>query len=626
LDLYTKIRYAEETMTLSALDVDYLGSRFTDSGGFLDLGIGRFELETRMHLDSLGSTSNLNMMIEGKFDPRQLRDSLWNDFEAVALMTDIDVNGEQSPDWSLTMGGSQGILRFAGGPQDSIHGLISREMRFDIALSSPLPVKGAVAGRIKDNEVEATFPQVEIDFPLLTLLLGDEVFNFLEGTARGELTLSGLITDPDFYGRLDAKGVRVSFYMAPDTTEKFDTQLLFTEKELYFGVVDTRAGLTQISSEGIIIFSHWAPSSYDLSFWSNDPVGLHLIHDFNSVYADGYARGRVRVRGDWYNTWVDGKLQINYCKITLGEESSYEPEAEVEDFSTAVDMELEAGKAVEFLWPSLTFPVLRTNATRGSKLFIAFDSGSADMSIRGNAALRGGEVFYFDRSFYFKEGTIRFNETQDTFDPIVSFRAEIRERDENDEDVKIILIVENERLSEFSPRFMSEPSKSDIEIIALLGGPIQDQLEESGFGYSALLLSSDIVSQFGILRPFEQSVRYALGLDLFSIRTQVLQNVVFDRLLGIEEPAIVNQPGAVGSYFDNTTIAVGKYIGNDLFLEMLVRFYGGGELGLQTDLLISLEWPTPFFNLVWSISPSLEGLEEVLLNKNTLTFSWLYSY
>jgi hypothetical protein len=248
------------------------------------------------------------------------------------------------------------------------------------------------------------------------------------------------------------------------------------------------------------------------------------------------------------------------------------------------------------------------------------------MSIVGDVALRGGEVFYFDRSFYFKEGEIRFNETFDTFDPRVSMRAEIRERDENDEEIKIFLIVEDERLSKFSPRFVSEPSRSDVEIIALLGGPIQDQLEESGFGYSALLLSSDIVSQFGILRPFEQSVRATLGLDLFSVRTQVIQNVIFDRLLGVEEASAVQQPGSPVNYFDNTTIALGKYIGNDLFLEMLIRFYGGGETGLLTDFLVSLEWPTPLFNLVWTISPSLEGLEDILLNNNTLTFSWRYSY
>jgi hypothetical protein len=181
-------------------------------------------------------------------------------------------------------------------------------------------------------------------------------------------------------------------------------------------------------------------------------------------------------------------------------------------------------------------------------------------------------------------------------------------------------------MSEFSPRFLSEPGKSDIEIIALLGGPIQKQFAESGFGYSALLLSSDFVSQFGIVRPFEQSVRDVLGLDQFSIRTRVIQNVVLDRVLGIENASAEFESGSPGSYFNNTTIAFGKYIGNDLFLEALVRFYVGAELGLQTDILISIEWPTPFFNLEWTVSPSLEGLEDILLRNNTLTFSWLFSY
>ena len=59
---------------------------------------------------------------------------------------------------------------------------------------------------------------------------------------------------------------------------------------------------------------------------------------------------------------------------------------------------------------------------------------------------------------------------------------------------------------------------------------------------------------------------------------------------------------------------------------MLLRFYGGAELGLQTEILLTLEWPTPFFTLEWTIAPSIEGLDELLLRENTFTFKWLYSY
>lgn len=628
LDLSTSLSFRSGVLRVSSFDADYLNNEIRASSVRLDLNEGRFSLNSLLTVDLLGSTSMFSLSLEASIPKERLSLSshiIWNDLQAVARIRDITVDGKPAPDWQVALQSNDNMIFFDGGPKDSVHGSLSSELEFTVSLSDPLPVKGNLSGTIVDNTITADFPYIEIDFPLLTVLLGDDVFSFIEGTAAGSLSISGMITDPDFFGTLDATGVRIGFFMAPDTSELFNTQLVFNEKQLYYGVVNTKAGTTDVYSEGTLILSHWAPQSYDLHFWTTDPVGLHLIRDFGKMYADGYAAGRVRVLGDWNNTRVEGKLQINYCKITLGEEVPEEQEAE-DEITLFVGLDLEAGKRVEFLWPSINFPVLRTNATLGSKLFISYDSGAVDMSIRGDVELKGGEVFYFDRSFYFKTGIIRFNETIDSFDPHLSVRAEIRERDENDEEVKIFLIVDNERLSEFSPRFLSEPSKSDLEIIALLGGPIQDQFAESGFGYSALLLSSDFVSQFGIVRPFEQSVRDLLGLDQFSIRTRLIQNVVFDRVLGIENASAEFKSGSPGSYFNNTTIAFGKYIGNDLFLEALVRFYGGAEFGLQTDILLSIEWPTPFFNLEWTVSPSLEGLEDILLRNNTLTFSWLFSY
>ena len=55
-------------------------------------------------------------------------------------------------------------------------------------------------------------------------------------------------------------------------------------------------------------------------------------------------------------------------------------------------------------------------------------------------------------------------------------------------------------------------------------------------------------------------MRQLLNLDLFSVRTQIIQNLVAQRVFG----TTVNP-------LDNTSVSLGKYIGNDLFLQMLVR-------------------------------------------------------
>ena len=60
------------------------------------------------------------------------------------------------------------------------------------------------------------------------------------------------------------------------------------------------------------------------------------------------------------------------------------------------------------------------------------------------------------------------NETQNLFDPYVTIRAEIRERDIDGEFVRIILSVDNQPLSLFSP-VLSPIQCGQTEILTLMG-------------------------------------------------------------------------------------------------------------------------------------------------------------
>ena len=161
----------------------------------------------------------------------------------------------------------------------------------------------------------------------------------------------------------------------------------------------------------------------------------------------------------------------------------------------------------------------------------------------------------------------------------------------------------------------------------MIGAPLVNRVETQGIGMAALVYS-DFLSQNWILRPFEQKVRQALNLDMFSIRTQIIQNLVAERVLG----TTVNP-------LDNTSVSLGWYVGNDLFLEMLVRLQQpeipvavitpNGNLiaattALVPDFELSLEWTTPFFLLDWTFMP--QHPETMFLSDNSLAFSWRISY
>jgi hypothetical protein len=216
-----------------------------------------------------------------------------------------------------------------------------------------------------------------------------------------------------------------------------------------------------------------------------------------------------------------------------------------------------------------------------------------------------------------KSGRVLLDETQADFDPRITVRAEVREWDpKTNEEVKIYLDADN-KLSRFSPRFSSDPARPDVDIMAMIGTPILSRVETQGPMVSAVMLSSDILSQFGILRPFETKVRELLGLDMFSFRTQLIQNLLAQKLFG----TAINP-------LDNTSLSLGKYLGNDLFLEMLVRLQSlpgnpgtaSFVAGVQPDVEVNIEWTTPFFLLNWSFLPKTP--ETLFLSDNAISLSW----
>jgi hypothetical protein len=59
---------------------------------------------------------------------------------------------------------------------------------------------------------------------------------------------------------------------------------------------------------------------------------------------------------------------------------------------------------------------------------------------------------------------------------------------------------------------------------------------------------------------------------------------------------------------------------------MLLRLNADSSRRLESEMLLSLEWPTPFFDLEWVINPTGDSLDEFLINDNRLTLQWRYPY
>ncbi|MCD6397523.1 MAG: translocation/assembly module TamB domain-containing protein, partial [Spirochaetaceae bacterium] len=300
-----------------------------------------------------------------------------------------------------------------------------------------------------------------------------------------------------------------------------------------------------------------------------------------------------------------------------------------------INMKFTSGKKVQFLWPSENLPILRATATQGQIINVTMDSLSDIYSVIGDVDIKYGSIYYFQKSFYLSEGTIGFNENESKFDPLLGFRAQIKEVDSSGEIVNITLIQDKLPISKFSPRFKSDPPLSDVEIFSILGSGVfatigNEQIDLT----SALILTGDLVAQFGIIQSFENKVEDVFKLDLFSIRTQVIQNILIDRF--VDNSTIDNGVylDSFGRYLDNTNLYLGKYFGNDIFLQGQLQIsnqkvldsgllYASNKLFFEST--ISLEWKTPLFLLGFSIKPDF--VDPVASIQNTsLALSWGYSY
>jgi hypothetical protein len=231
-----------------------------------------------------------------------------------------------------------------------------------------------------------------------------------------------------------------------------------------------------------------------------------------------------------------------------------------------------------------------------------------------------------------------FRENELRFAPRLTARAETRDRNEEGP-VTISLIVDNAPLFDFTARFESSPPLSQMEILALMGQSLTGSQNDDNANanqreraFAIVNSGADMLAQFTVGRWVERQVRNFLQLDMFSLRTQVVQNF-FSRVPGLSlQP--VDRNGALGNYLlDNTTLSGGKYIGQDLFLQgMLSMRYDAnketlGGLTFQQNYGFELQGPVYKglnFRIRWDFVP--EHPENWYANDNAITFTFTKSY
>jgi hypothetical protein len=628
------VRLTERSLVMNRVDIRYLTRTLSDARGTIDFESGDATFSASFENRESDEDEGVKALLRASFAesalPLELSELGTVPFDAVVRLAGVRFPEGNTDPWELRVTRSTETVSVEGGPEDSLNAFIDTDGSFNIRLSQPLPFRFSADGTLTAGVIEANVTNMLVDVDALGEEVGEGTVRLTGGQFSGALRVVGPVNDPDFYGTLEANNVRSTIDFIEPPLGPADTFIVFQEKVAEIKRFQAPAGDGGGYLSGTIIFNRWAPEEYRLRIEAPDEPGVHVVDNFGGLFVDGRGRGELKIQGTRNRADISGTILVDDTSLTIGE--NVEPaDRERGRAITTVDLQFRTTGPTEFLWPNQDFPVLRALAERGEEINLTYASDTGSFSLIGRMNIQAGEIYYFDRSFYIRDGHIIFNEDEEEFDPRLAVRAEIREIS-NEGPVRVFLIVDEERLSSFTPRFESSPPLSDTELIALLGGNLLTQEGQEDVDFSqAVLLTSDLVTQFGVINRFERSVRDALGLDLFSVRTQLFQNLVLGSL-GQPQYPLDNTSPSLGKYFENTTVFLGKYLGSELFLELLFGLRsrspfepippGAGPVELEAE--IGLEWQTPLFLLQWRFFP--RNPDTLFVTDNQLEFSWEFSY
>jgi hypothetical protein len=292
---------------------------------------------------------------------------------------------------------------------------------------------------------------------------------------------------------------------------------------------------------------------------------------------------------------------------------------------------------VEFFWPNVNSPILRVTPEMGTVFSIYADTAAGHFSLNSDVKIRTGELYYLDRTFYIRQGSMVFRENETQFNPLLTVRAEIRDQSDSGP-VTISMIIDNQPLLSFIPRFESSPGLTQLEIYSILGqnpynvqgGDNSDLAAQQLFLTSStdimtqFIIGSDVFNQILPLRRVERTLRNFMNLDMLSVRTRFFQNAVITSMADYS----ADRASKPGNYFDNTTVFIGKYVGQDMFVQGTLKIrYDDNRVsfgGIRLEPDIGIELQNPLFNIRWSFFPY--SPENWWASDHTITIMWSKSF
>jgi len=552
--------------------------------------------------------------------------------------------GNFSLDFSSVYSKKSRTISVSGGPQNMLSSFFkiddSGGAYFYLSLANPSCLRGTVSGDLSNDSIDIRAQNIYLDMETLGRIIPKNfIIQCKDGFAYADIHITGSREDPSVSGIIQGYNVVLCIpdYIGGDIGPAPITAR-FEDNQLIFDPILARAG----NGLGYITMAYelenGIPRSYEINIKAEEEMPLPFSVDISGIAAKGLVWGDINLVQEDDNLTVTGDLTGSNTTINLN--LSHAGAANSGDTSVQTNLTIHTGKKVEFLYPNDQYPILRSNIDMGDTLVIKSNSITGAVSLDGDIGIKAGEIYWFQRNFYIREGEIIFSPNDTKLDPRLTMYADSRDQT-TEGPVTLTIRIDNQPISQLNPIIEADQALTQVQLYTLLGSSFSGSTqpvdlktssnvsEQSGGGSLAAATNTDVnanfvrgfvvsttdfLANFQLYRRVQNLLRDFFHVDMFSARTQLLQNSI---ILNIPYLYPEEEAPRLGAYFDNTSVFAGKYITKNLYAElMLSTVYNNKQSslgGVSLEGTLSVELNSPFFNTRWELNPQdLDSLRNTL--------------
>lgn len=516
-------------------------------------------------------------------------------------------DGFKVPDTNLSISLNDDIMELEG---NMINGVIDLTRGYvDISIEEGFLFGFKAEGYIGDT-LDLYLSDIHFPLTLAGQFIDMPMLSFDKGEIEGDVLLKRTSSGLSFYGMLYCHSFDMNMFFLPGE--------VITAKNLAIALHDHTVSISNAPLSGyseddgryfngdfsaeIVILDSGVESMEigmnindrtPLHFWfpmKNDQLEMEIRSDVSGFLGFALSGGKARVTTDikvsdmLMDFRIDDELPSWLPNMLSGRRG--------QKLAMDLDVRLTTGQNVEFYYPEKDNSFINFTLSEDKSVHLVTEDGK--MSMEGGLSLKTGQVYYFQNDFIIREGSVdlterRYTGTTSSFPFVLNLVAEMTDYDSDGNKVEISLILKNSTPDNISPRFSSVPAMSENEIMAMLGqsvlsaGALDQSVSISSLATLAAT-ATDALTRVGILESNKNysitgTVRNALGLDIFSARSNIISNVIIDALPG--EITGRGDVSVLARYLDGTSLYAGKYIGNDLFVKIRIMLKADGRVKLS---------------------------------------------